>query len=318
MNILVMGGSGFVGSNLAARLVELGHNVYSTSSGGGNDPKGKVLYRTATGLPWNLLPSHIDCVYYQSANNDTLCCDRIQMMYANMLEPLQVIGRLYEEHECRHFIYASSTATYGSEPAPYVEDLTEQKPLNVYGESKKAMEQAIGQLDHIYRDATFIGFRYCNVYGPGEEYKGRRASMIHQMIRHKLMGRKVKLFTDGNQRRDWVHVQDVVDANLLALTYDHNDVFNLGSGKPASFLELAGWIGNEVEWIECPFADSYQDFTCCDLTKIGNRLGYAPKRFPETAIPDYYRVSEQGLIRWRSGIWCHPLFRPILSNMQIV
>jgi ADP-L-glycero-D-manno-heptose 6-epimerase len=288
MNVLVLGGSGFVGSNLAARLVELGHQVWATSSGGGNDLKGcRVVYRSNFGLNWNVLPSRIDCVFYQGANNDTLCHDRDQMFQTNVYEPMRVVKKLHDEYECRHFVYASSTAIYGAEPAPYVEGQTAINPLNVYGESKAQMEVEMAAAGHTYPEATFIGFRYCNVYGPGEEYKGRRASMIHQMIRHKLMGRKVKLFTDGTQRRDWVHVQDVVDANILAMTYDHNDVFNLGSGSPVSFGRLAELIGNEVEWVECPFADKYQSFTCCGLDKITNRLGYTPKRFVETAIPEY-------------------------------
>jgi ADP-L-glycero-D-manno-heptose 6-epimerase len=287
MKVLVLGASGFVGSNLAARLVELGHDVYSSSSGGGNTPAGKIVYRSNFGLNWNQLPTTIDCVFYQAANNDTLCHDRDQMFQANVYEPLRVIAKLHDEFGCRRFIYASSTAVYGDSPAPYIESVTDTKPLNVYGESKLEMENGIRDAYWTFPDATFIGFRYCNVYGPGEEYKGRRASMIHQMIRHKLMGRKVRLFEDGTQARDWVHVQDVVDANVLALNYDHNDIFNLGSGVSVCFGTLASVIGNEVEWINCPFPEKYQSYTCNDLSKITNRLGYSPKRFVEAAIPEY-------------------------------
>jgi ADP-L-glycero-D-manno-heptose 6-epimerase len=227
-------------------------------------------------------------VFHQYANNDTLCQDREAIWEANVNDTVRWFRYLYEHHECRQFIYASSTAVYGACPAPYVEGVTETKPLNVYGESKLEMERCIeNQLYRLLPEATFVGFRYCNVYGPGEEFKGRRASMIHQMIRSKLMRRKVKLFTDGEQCRDWVHVQDVVDANILALTYDYNEIFNLGSGSPVSFNKLAELIGNEVEWVECPFSDKYQNLTCCNLNKITNRLGYTPKRFVETAIPEY-------------------------------
>lgn len=277
-----------MGSNIAARLVELGHDVYATSSGGGNTPKGNIVYRTMNGLMFQNLPSRIDAVFHQYANNDTLCHDRDAMWEANVNDTVGWFRHIYEQHECRQFIYASSTAVYGASSAPYVEDETETKPLNVYGESKLEMEWCIkNQLYSLLPEATFVGFRYCNVYGPGEEYKGRRASMIHQMIRHKLMGRKVRLFKDGTQARDWVHVQDVVDANILALTHDYNEVFNLGSGSAVSFTGLASYIGNDVEWVDCPFADKFQSFTCCHLGKITNRLGYAPKRFVEAAIPEY-------------------------------
>lgn len=286
VKILVTGGSGFVGRNLTEALVKAGHEVTITSGGYGDPVPGvkKTLYRSMIGLDWESL-GDIDVLFHQAANNDTRCQDYNEMTKANVEAPLILFDTAYTELGCKRFVYASSTAVYGAEPAPYVESITPTNPLNVYGKSKLEFEQEME--DWSPPDASVIGFRYCNVYGPGEDHKGKRMSMIGQLIRTMLKGKRPKLFEYGEQKRDWVYVDDVVRANLFAMeeTDPGHRVFNMGFGTPVTFNEIFDEINRQLakrghflhsspEYIPCPFKDEYQSFTQCDMKKARDELGF--------------------------------------------
>jgi ADP-L-glycero-D-manno-heptose 6-epimerase len=298
MRVLVTGGSGFVGWNLVQALLEQGHDVYSTSSGVGNRQDGHVYYKGMFGYePTELFSRQYDVVFHQAANNDTRCEDYTEMIRINVNES-QKLFQLMLAHGCKKFVYASSTAVYGSSPAPYIEEKTPMTGSTPYAVSKNKLDRWAMRFAE-ERGCTVVGLRYCNIYGPGECHKGKRASMINQMIKTKLSFRRAKLFKDGEQRRDWVHVHDVIRANLLALKAEKSAVYNCGSGVATSFFDLAKMIfGSKnvkdetgwrewIDWIPCPFADEYQNYTCCDLTKIKADLGYEPETDIETGVEGY-------------------------------
>jgi ADP-L-glycero-D-manno-heptose 6-epimerase len=293
MRILVTGGSGFVGWNLVNTFVLQGHNVYTTSSGSANKPDGHVYYRGLFGYePTDLLNREYDVVFHQAANNDTRCEDEAEMMRINLTES-QKLFQLLRANGCKKFIYASSTAVYGNSSAPYIEGETPEAGTTPYARSKAELDKWAMQFAE-ERDCTVVGLRYCNIYGPGECHKGKRASMIHQLIKTKLSFQPAKLFKEGEQRRDWVHVHDVIRANLLALKAEKSAVYNCGSGVATSFLNLGKMIFGKnkgwrewIDWIPCPFADEYQNYTCCDLTKIKADLGYEPETDIKTGVEDY-------------------------------
>ena len=297
MKILVTGGSGFVGRNLTENLVKNGHEVIITSTG--NEPTisgvKKVLYMGLNGIDQNYLSS-LDAVIHLMANNDTLCTDREEMFRLNVDGPKDLFNKAFEKG-CRRFIYASSTAVYGNEPAPYIEDKTPINPLNVYGESKAAFDEfAMGFAKK--NSVMVYGFRYCNIFGPGEDQKGRRMSLIGQILRQVKNNQKVKLFEFGEQKRDWVYVKDVVQANLRALDRFEPGkglVLNIGSGKSYSFNELikivseVTWKRINPEYIPCTFKDSYQNHTECDINKAKKELGYHPEFSLRSGIEEYYK-----------------------------
>lgn len=294
MRILVTGGSGFVGRNLVRSLISLGHDVTITSMGAEPDLPGvsKTLYLGLTGIDERYLKNQ-DAVIHLMANNDTLCQDQSEVFRANVYGPRRLFSELYKGG-CRQFIYASSTAVYGSSPAPYIESTTPIEPLNVYAQSKAIFDEfamAFGQ-EH---GVKTIGLRYCNIYGPGEEDKGRRMSMIGQIIRTAMKREMIELFEYGEQLRDWVYINDVVDANLLALDSSNtsSEIYNIGSGKASTFNDIIYEVGLALKtriglkYIPCPFSSSYQNHTECDISKAKRELGYEPKFSLKFGIESY-------------------------------
>lgn len=298
MRVLVTGGSGFIGQHLTKRLIKDGHEVLITSTGAEPKVEGvhKVLYMGLTGIDWKEI-NKLDVVFHQMANNDTRCSDEREMFLANVYGPSQLFDKA-AAGGCKRFVYASSTAVYGESPAPYVEDKTEVRPLNVYGHSKAKFDTFAMKFARDY-DVTVTGLRYCNVYGPGEEHKGKRMSMIGQIINSMLNNETVKLFTDGEQKRDWIHVSDVVEANLLAMNREKGragEIYNIGSGKAETFNTIIEIIrifrrsypmNSAVEYIDCPFADEYQNFTECNIDKARRDLGFEPKYDLALGISNY-------------------------------
>jgi len=278
--VFVTGGSGFVGWNLTNFLLDQGYKVYTTYNGGGNlpDKRAEIISRNYFGI--NLENLKFDVVFHTAANNDARCQNVKYLNDLNVKDTESLFNVCYQ-NGCRHFVYSSSTAIYGNQPVPYIEDETIIDPLNYYGLSKASMEHAVNRFLQQKKDCVAIALRYCNVYGFGEFHKNHRASMIYQMIFKKIFNIQINLFNDGNQKRDWVYVEDVVKANYLASKHDKSDYFNVGSGVSVSFNELAEIMelkeSNLLKYIDCPFEKEYQKHTLCSLEKINKCLGYNPK-----------------------------------------
>jgi ADP-L-glycero-D-manno-heptose 6-epimerase len=183
----------------------------------------------------------------------------------------------------RRFVYASSAATYGalehdlSETRP----LASLRPLNMYGYSKHLFDcyaERAGFLDQI------TGLKYFNVYGPNEDHKGNMRSVVHKSFHQirdtgcmSLFKSYRPEFADGGQQRDFLYVKDAVAVTIdLAESVDGGGLFNIGSGQPHTWLDLAHAIfaalGKEpaIEFVEMPetLRPKYQYFTCADLTKL--------------------------------------------------
>jgi len=292
MKILVTGATGFVGSHIAKKLHDDGHYVIGT--GVSTERKvpyvDKILNLHFDGIDWGAVKD-VDVIFHESANNETRCMDETEMYKANLHGPRHLFVEAYFRG-CRKFVYASSTAVYGDSLAPYIEDETKINPLTPYAKSKLEFEDwATNEfaLDAPWGSTIVVGLRYCNVYGVGEDHKGKRMSMIGQLIRSMLQKKNPKLFKHGKQQRDWVHVSDVVEANMLAMDSDTTGIYNVGSGVATTFNRLVDIIygETEIDWIDCPFENEYQKHTCCDLKKIKDALGYKPQIDIEKGIRNY-------------------------------
>jgi ADP-L-glycero-D-manno-heptose 6-epimerase len=296
MKILVTGGTGFIGSNITNKLVDMGHEV--TVIGCKTEQKtraARYLELHFDGVDWESVGDQ-DVLFHEAANNDTLDLNEDEMLRANVYTPLRMFYRL-ALLGCRQFVYASSTAIYGDSPAPYIEGVTPPSPLNPYGRSKYLFEKLIMEMPK-KMNVNVVGLRYCNVYGPGEEHKGHRASMIYQLAQSMIEGNRPKLFKHGEQKRDWINVEDVVSANLLAMDYQGCGVFNCGSGQATSFNDLVKIINKGIAdlhphlypvWIGNPYKKRYQEYTECDMTKAKEELGFVPKIDIETGIENYLK-----------------------------
>lgn len=282
MRALVTGGTGFIGSNLVLKLLDQGHEVIATGTRDEQDLSKfpiRMFPREFVHLDWNAL-GPVAVVFHQAANNDTTVLDRDAMFRENVENSL----RLFEQavaHGCRRIVYASSCAVYGDAPAPYRED-GPAYPLNPYGESKLELDYRALEFSRAHPEATIVGLRYSNVYGPRETHKGRRASMVYQLAQQMLRGNP-RIFRDGEQRRDYLFIGDAVRANLLAASVPSSAVVNCGSGTATSFNGLVALLNEALglervaEYFENPHKGRYQDFTQCDLTRARAAIGFVPE-----------------------------------------
>jgi ADP-L-glycero-D-manno-heptose 6-epimerase len=177
-------------------------------------------------------------------------------------------------------VYASSAAVYGASKAFEISRENE-RPLNLYGQSKLDFDNHVRAIV-ASAESIVAGLRYFNVYGPRESHKGKMASMVYQLYRQLKASGRARLFTgtdgyaDGEQRRDFVYVGDVVRVNLaLAEGPMRKGIFNVGTGQARSFNEVArtiiGRIGaGEIEYVPFPasLAGRYQSFTEADLSGL--------------------------------------------------
>jgi ADP-L-glycero-D-manno-heptose 6-epimerase len=194
-------------------------------------------------------------------------------------------------------VWASSAATYGRGPSPNKES-QKPEPLNVYGYSKLAMERLVDR--YVHRLAhPIVGLRYFNVYGAGEGHKGKFASMIGQLAGQMRAGKRPRIFTDGEQRRDFVYIDDVIHANLMGMASKTTGVFNVGSGAASSFNQVVEQLNRVLktdlpaEYFENPY-DFFQTWTEADLTQSRKVLKYEPKYDLAKGIDAYFASGKLG------------------------
>jgi ADP-L-glycero-D-manno-heptose 6-epimerase len=195
-------------------------------------------------------------------------------------------------------VWASSCSLYGRGPVPMKESHTPD-PLNIYAFSKLCMERMAmryaPKLAH-----PIVGLRYSNVYGPGEAHKGKLASMIHQLARQMRSGKRPRIFTAGQQKRDFVYIDDVVQANLNAMNAKESGAYNAGAGRAWSFnevvAELNRVLGTELEpdYFENPYGFT-QDWTEVDLALSRRVLKYEPKYDLRAGIEAYHASGALGV-----------------------
>ncbi|MBI2971098.1 MAG: ADP-glyceromanno-heptose 6-epimerase [Candidatus Aenigmarchaeota archaeon] len=294
MNVLVTGGAGFIGSNLALALQDE-HEVTvidNFSSGARRNLEGfeGILLRAdMASLDFNCLDA--DVVLHHAAITDTTLNDREKVMSVNCTAFGKLLAWCVEKNI--DLVYASSASVYGNGPAPMKEG-QKPDPQNVYAQSKLLMEEMARKAEGI----KVIGFRYFNVYGPREQYKGAAASMIFQLYSQLLAGKKPRLFKYGEQQRDFVYVNDVVRANILAMKSKVGGVFNIGSGAAASFneivhiLEEALGVEREIDYFDNPYG-FYQNNTLADLAHTKSVLDYEPSFSSRNGIAKYVEWLEE-------------------------
>ncbi len=300
MRILITGGAGFIGSNLALTLQEKlpFARIYvldNFSSGHFRNLtgfKGEVITGDVRDRElWSFLRRRFafDVIFHEAALTDTTVEDQRLMMETNA-DSLRYLLEAALDWNAK-VIYASSAGVYGNTPPPMREDRG-LEPENIYGFSKLMMDRIAQDYMERFPELRIVGLRYFNVYGPRESYKGRSASMIYQLALKILHGQKPKLFKWGEQKRDFVYVKDVVRANFLALERDVSGVFNIGTGRARSFNEIMEILNRELgtdyepDYFDCPY-DFYQEHTEADISRARDQLGYEPAYSLEEGIREY-------------------------------
>ena len=228
----------------------------------------------------------VEAILHQGACADTMATDGRYVMDNNYRYSRALLDWCQEEEV--PLVYASSAAVYGAGAAGFREERACEAPLNVYGYSKFLFDQHVRRTLP-GRTAQIVGLRYFNVYGPNEAHKGRMASVAFHAWQQLAAEGRVKLFVgsggfgDGEQRRDFIYVDDVVRVNLHFLEHrERSGIFNCGTGRAQTFNELAAAVINAargtralaaqqlIEYVPFPprLAARYQSFTEADLAQL--------------------------------------------------
>jgi ADP-L-glycero-D-manno-heptose 6-epimerase len=314
--IVVTGGAGFIGSNLAAALADLGVPVVicdrlRSGSKWRNISKLDLRDLVAPEQLGSWLQEHggaIDAIVHMGAISSTTETDADLIVETNF-RLSQTLWRWCAQHSKR-FIYASSAATYGGAEAGFEDDwameaLARLRPLNAYGWSKllfdrwAVREVALGN----GQPSQWAGLKFFNVYGPNEYHKGGMQSVVAQKFSAAAAGEPITLFrshragvNDGGQQRDFVYVGDCVDVMLWLLANPKVcGIFNLGTGKARSFAELATALYCAVgkpprlTYIDMPSAirPNYQYFTQASVERLRAQGYTRPFMTLEDGVQDY-------------------------------
>ncbi|MDR3506481.1 MAG: ADP-glyceromanno-heptose 6-epimerase [Caulobacteraceae bacterium] len=316
--ILVTGGAGFIGSNIAARLAEdpsldvvVSDRLRTADSGKWrNLSKHPIADFIAPEVMFDWLDAnadHVRAVVHMGAISSTTEVDADKIIHNNF-SLSRDLYRWCADHG-RRLIYASSAATYGDGGQGFgglddIAALQALRPLNAYGWSKALFDLfAAREASRGHAPSQWVGLKFFNVYGPNEGHKGGMKSVAAQIWPQASRGETVHLFkshregyADGGQLRDFVYVRDVADVVLWLLQTERvSGVFNLGSGQARSFKDMAEAVfraaGHEprIEYRDMPegLREKYQYFTEADMGRL-RQAGYAaPLTSLEAGISNY-------------------------------
>lgn len=311
-NILITGGAGFIGSNIAFYFQNnYPHsNVFvfdkfrsgRTLSNGNLESFGH--FKNLLGFNGSVIVGDInsskdldnleknyqfDYIFHEAAISDTTVSEQDLMISTNV-NAYENILKIAIKHGA-NIVYASSAATYGDTEKF---EVGYENPNNVYGFSKLMMDNVTKKYIQKNFDISIVGLRYFNVYGKREFYKNKTASTVIQFAHQILSGNAPKLF-EGSDKilRDFVYIEDVIQANIKACNPQQSGIYNVGTGKSRSFQDISDIVQKELDtnyetkYIQNPFLGQYQFFTEANINTAKEFLGYEPNFSLEDGIKAY-------------------------------
>ena len=311
--IIVTGAAGFIGSCLIKRLNQDNFNAIVAVDKFGDPAKEKNLTSAKVKefvdrenfISWlDKNYELVDFIFHIGAKTDTSEFDTVLLNRMNTQYTKDIWTRCVKYQI--PLVYASSAATYGLGEIGYDDDESKiplLKPLNPYGQSKQDLD--VWALQQEDKPLFWAGLKFFNVYGPNEYHKGRMASVVWHAFNQIRRTEKMKLFRshnpqfkDGEQMRDFIYVKDVVEVCIFLMHHRKNSgIYNLGSGKARTFLDLTKSVFKamgkiaDIEFIDTPadIRDKYQYFTEANMKKL-KKIGYSkPFHSLEEGAEDYVK-----------------------------
>ena len=293
---LVTGGAGFIGSNLVDTLLKLGHEVVCVDNESAECNEQFYWNSKAYNVKADITDyktikncmTHVDYVFHLAAES------RIQPAIKNPIEAVTknsvgtcTVLQCAREAGVKRFMYSSTSSGYGMNPYPNVETQPDDC-LNPYSVSKVNGEKLCKMYTDLFGLPT-VSFRYFNVYGERQPLKGQYAPVIGIFLRQRDAGEPLTIVGDGGQRRDFTHVSDVVNANVLAATSDVDDIafgqlYNVGNGVNYSINEIASMISDNT--VNIPPRIGEARTTLANNSKLRSTFGWNPMVKLEDWIKD--------------------------------
>ena len=286
MKSLVTGGAGFIGSNLVETLLGIGHTVVCVDNESSDAHDKPYWNNNSINIrgdirDYTLMSSameNVDYVFHLAAEA------RIQPAIENPINAVSVndlgtatVLQCARENQVKKFMFSSTSAAYGRNDSPNVETQSPD-PLNPYSVTKLNGENLCRMYTELFGLPTVI-FRYFNVYGSRQPVRGQYAPVLGIFKRQKDAGEPLTIVGDGNQRRDFVHVEDVARANVMAALADpgqdaYGEVYNIGTGKNFSVNEIAEMFMHEKTYIAPRPGEAR--VSLANNQKMRNTFGWTP------------------------------------------
>jgi UDP-glucuronate 4-epimerase len=307
MNVLVTGGAGFIGSHVVERLLQRGDRVTVIDDFNDfYDPTVKRANARAFATRATIVEADIRDANRMKQVLHSIGCEAIVHLAARAgVRPSLAQPRLYTEVNIlgtqnllelarelgiKKFVFASSSSVYGvNQKVPFSEDDPIFKPISPYAATKLAGEALCHVYHHLY-GLDIVGLRFFTVYGPRQ----RPDLAIHKFTRAILAGQPIDLFGDGSTRRDYTHIDDILQGVLAALDRPLGyEVINLGESHTVSLLDLVRLIEQatgtaaQIRWL--PLQPGDVPITYADVTKARRLLGYNPRVNIADGIPDFVK-----------------------------
>jgi ADP-L-glycero-D-manno-heptose 6-epimerase len=309
--ILITGGAGFIGSNLAfyfqenfpKSIVIVFDCFRSTEIFANGNLKSFGHYKNLIGFKGRVICGNInnqadlallgdykfDFVFHQAAISDTRIFDQEIVLKTNVNSFYDLLAIAKKNRAV--MVYASSAATYGNQPSPQTEG--KESPENPYGYSKYVMDQIAYQYSKENPDLIIVGLRFFNAYGPREYYKAKTSSMVIQLGHQILDGKAPRLFVGSDQIfRDFIYIDDILQAIIKACDPKKNGACNVGTGISRSFQDISDILQKELgvdlgtEYFPNPY-DGYQMHTQANIGRSKDNLGFLPQVSLEQGITSY-------------------------------
>ncbi len=314
-SVLVTGGAGFIGSSIVDALLERQYNVVvldDLSTGNKQNLahhlkkeafvfyEGSILDR---GLVRGIMRRHdISLVSHQAAVASVIKCvhDPVTTSEVNIIGTINIFD-IAREHSCKRVVIASSCAIYGdTNQLPIIEST----PVNAKSQyaAAKASDELLAQVFRGLYDTEIIALRYFNVFGPRQDPASDYAAVIPKFITLALEDKTIQVEGDGMQTRDFIYIEDVVRANINALTREHvpEAAFNIACGRQTSVLDLAEKIirisGSQSTIAHFPPRKGDIRASHADVEKARIQLGFIPEHSIDTGLMktiDWYRNRKQ-------------------------